>query len=171
NCQKSPARAADASRRGRGQIQGRGAGPVPFLRRGLQQVDAGFFAGCAGGGVPDGSLHLADVGAAQKQHAQPALADAAADGAGQLAGQQRLVEVQGPAAVAAGLGQLAVQAFGADPDAHAAQLVAAGQRVVPEQQVAVQVPVVVVGGAAVVGPAAAQLVPDLHQEGGAVLFD
>ena len=111
------------------------------------------------------------MGAAQKQHAQPALADAAADGAGQLAGQQRLVEGQGPAVVAAGLGQLAVQALGADPDAHAAQLVAAGQRVVPEQQVAVQVPVVVVGGAAVVGLAAAQRPADLHQEGGAVLLD
>src|SRR5699024_4335238 len=122
----------------------------------LQQVDAGLLTGFAGGGVPDGGLHLADVGAAQKQHAQPALADAAADGAGQLAGQQSLVEGQGAAVVAAGFGQLAVQAFGADPDAHAAQLIAALEGVVPEQQVAVQVPVVVVGGAAVVGPAAAQ---------------
>src|SRR5699024_10623156 len=147
---------------------GTGRRARPFFARGLQQVNAGIFAGFAGGGVPDRGLHLADVGAAQKQHAQPALADAAADGASQLAGQQRLVEGQGPAAVAARLGQLAVQALGADPDAHAAQLVAAGQRVVPEQQVAVQVPVVVVGGAAVVGFAAAQLVPDLHQEGGAV---
>ena len=36
--------------------------------------------------------------------------------------------------------------------AHAAQLIAALQRVVPEQQIAVQIPVVIVGGTAVMGP-------------------
>ena len=47
---------------------------------------------------------------------------------------------------------------------------AALQRVVPEQQVAVQLPVVVVRGAAVVGFAALERGTDLHQEGGAVLL-
>ena len=99
-----------------------------------------------------------------------ALADAAADGVGQLTAQHCLVEGQGAAVVTACHGQLPVHALGADADAHAAQLVAALQGLVPEQQVAVQVPVVVVGGAAVVGLAALQGSTDLHQEGGAVLL-
>ena len=111
------------------------------------------------------------MGAAQQQHAQTALADAAADGVGQLTVQHGLVEGQLAAVVAAGGGELAVHALGADTDAHAAQLVAALQRLVPEQQVAVQIPVVVVGGAAVVGLAALEGSADLHQEGGAVLLD
>ena len=111
------------------------------------------------------------MGAAQQQHAQTALADAAADGVGQLAVQHSLVEGQLAAVVAAGGGELAVHALGADADAHAAQLVAALQRLVPEQQVAVQIPVVVVGGAAIVGLAALEGSTDLHQEGGAVLLD
>ena len=58
----------------------------------------------------------------------------------------------------------------AHADAHAAQLIAALQQIVPEQQVAVQIPVVVVRSAAVVGLAALQRGTDLHQEGGAVLL-
>ena len=60
----------------------------------LQQRDACLFAGLAGGGVPDAGLDLTDVGAAQQQHTQTALADAAADGVGQLAVQHSLVEGQ-----------------------------------------------------------------------------
>ena len=63
------------------------------------------------------------MGAAQQQHAQTALADAAADGVGQFAVQHSLVEGQLAAVVAAGGGELAVHALGADADAHAAQLV------------------------------------------------
>ena len=63
----------------------------------LQQRNARLGAGLAGGSVPDAGLHLADVGAAQQQHAQTALADAAADGVGQLTVQHGLVE--GPAMV------------------------------------------------------------------------
>ena len=111
------------------------------------------------------------MGAAQQQHAQTALADAAADGVGQLTVQHSLVEGQLAAVVAACGGELTVHALGADADAHAAQLVAALQGLVPEQQVAVQIPVVVVGGAAVVGLAALEGSADLHQEGGAVLLD
>ena len=109
--------------------------------------------------------------AAQQQHTQAALADAAADGVGQLTSQHCLVERQGAAVIAARHGQLLVHALRADADAHAAQLVAALQRVIPEQQVAVQIPVVIVRGAAVMGLAAAQGCTDLHQEGGAVLLD
>ena len=51
------------------------------------------------------------MGAAQQQHAQPGLSNAAAHGIGQLAAQQRLVEGQGTAVVAAGGRKLAVLAF------------------------------------------------------------
>ena len=80
------------------------------------------------------------------------------------------MEGQGAAVVAASHGQLLVHAFRADADAHAAQLIAALQRVVPEQQIAVQIPVVIVGGTAVMGLTALQRSADLHQEGGAVLL-
>ena len=71
----------------------------------------------AGGCVPDAGLHFANVGAAQQQHAQAALADAAADGVRQLTVQYGLVEGQGAAVVAASHGQLLVHAFRADADA------------------------------------------------------
>lgn len=71
-----------------------------FLYTVLQQRDACLLAGFAGGVVPDACLHLTDVGAAQQQHAQTALADAAADGVGQLAVQHSLVEGQLAAVVA-----------------------------------------------------------------------
>ena len=57
----------------------------------------------AGGCVPDAGLHFANVGAAQQQHAQAALADAAADGVRQLTVQYGLVEGQGAAVVAAAM--------------------------------------------------------------------
>ena len=63
----------------------------------LQQRNARLGAGLTGGSVPDAGLHLADVGAAQQQHAQTALADAAADGVGQLTVQHGLVEGQSTA--------------------------------------------------------------------------
>ena len=106
----------------------------------------------------------------QKQHAQPALADAAADGQGQLARQQHLVEGKAPPLVAARQGQLPVQGRRVHPDAHAADLHRALQRLVPEQKVAVQAPVVIIRGAAVVGLAALQLAADLLDEDGAVLL-
>ena len=65
-----------------------------FLYTVLQQRDACLLTGFAGGVVPDACLHLTDVGAAQQQHAQTALADAAADGVGQLTIQNGLVEGQ-----------------------------------------------------------------------------
>ena len=41
--------------------------------------------------VPQAGLHFADVAGADHQHTQTALADAAANGQGQLARQQHLV--------------------------------------------------------------------------------
>ena len=93
------------------------------------------------------------MGLAQQQHAQAALADAAADGERQLARQQRLVERQGAPPVAARQGELAVQRLGVHPDAHGRDLQRPVQQWVVEQQVAVQAPVVIVRRAAVVGAA------------------
>ena len=76
-----------------------------------------------------------------------------------------------PAVIAAGQGQLAVQGFGARrgcPWRRPHRRCCSG--VVPEQQVAVQIPVVVVGCAAVVGLAGAQRAADLHQEHRVVLL-
>ena len=71
-----------------------GFGREPFLVFCLQQGDPSLCTGRAGGFVPDACLYFADVGAAQQQHAQTALADAAADGVGQFAVQHSLVEGQ-----------------------------------------------------------------------------
>ena len=67
---------------------------------------------------PHRRLHLADVGAAQHEHAQTGLSDAAADGIGQLSRQQRPVEGQlRPLRAARGL-QLTPEGLPVHPDAH-----------------------------------------------------
>ena len=71
--------------------------PFFIAKTRLQQRDARLFAFPDRLLVPDRALHLADVGDAQKQHAQPRLADAAADGVGELTRQKRLVEGELPA--------------------------------------------------------------------------
>lgn len=137
----------------------------------LQQNDPGVLAGVDGFIVPGGDLDLTDVGLAQQEHGQAGLADAAADGQGQLVGQEHLVEGQLAAVVAAGDGQLAVQGGGVHADAHGGELNGPVQGLVPEEDVAVQGPVVVVRGAAVVGLAGLQSAADLHEEGGGVVLD
>ena len=68
---------------------------------GLQQRNPRFLTSALGLFVPDAALDFADVGAAQEEHTQTALADAAADGVGELAVEQFLVEGQFPAVIAA----------------------------------------------------------------------
>ena len=84
----------------------------------LQQHDPSSLAGIAGRLVPDAALHLANVGHAHHQHAQPRLADAAADRERQLTVQQHAVKRQRAPVVATGEGQLPVQGFFIHPDAH-----------------------------------------------------
>ena len=136
----------------------------------LQQRDPRFLTGALGFFVPDAALDFADMGAAQEEHTQAALADAAADGVGELTAEQFLVEGQLPAVVTASQGQLAIQGFGADADAHGGDLIGLLEGVVPEQQVAVQIPVIVVRRSAIVGLAGFQLAADLHQEYRVVLL-
>ena len=109
------------------------------------------------------------MGAAQHQHTQPGLADAAADGQRQLPVQQHLMEGKLPPLVAAGLGQLPVKRLGIYPDAHGRNLQSPAKGLVPEENIAVQIPVVVVRSPAVVGLSGAELAADLHDAGGFVL--
>ena len=111
------------------------------------------------------------MGAAHHQHAKTALADAAADGQGQLVVEELFVEGQLPAVIAAGDLQLVVQGSSVHTDAHGGDLQSAAQHIIPEEDVAVELPVIIVGGAAVVGLAGAELAADLHDAGGAVLLD
>ena len=107
-------------------------------------------------------LHLAYVGLTQQQHAQAALADAAAHGQGQgrrpAASCGRAVP---HAAAQPASFQLAAQRFRIDTDTHAGQLQRTAQGHMPEKDVAVQRPVVVVRGAAVVGLAGSGAVPPI----------
>ena len=78
-------------------------------------------------GIPAGFLNLfrpkagldpAHMGLAEEGNGHPASADAAADGLGQRAGQQRFLEGKlRPLFTAADL-QLAAEGFGVNPDAH-----------------------------------------------------
>ena len=86
---------------------------------------------------------------ANEQHAQAALADAAAHRQGQLARKQHLVEGKGAAVVAAGDRQLGVKGFGVDANAHGGNLKSMAQNVVPVENIAVELPIVIVGSAAV----------------------
>ena len=66
--------------------QPRGIAAGLFLwRKYLQQHDAGIGTCLDGSFIPNARLHLADVRATQKEHTQPRLPDAAADGERQFA--------------------------------------------------------------------------------------
>ena len=99
------------------------------------------------------------MGLAQQEHAQAALADTAADGAGEFPGEQAPVEGEFRLRAFALDFELAAKRFLVHADAHAGQLERTLQDVVPHEDIAVQAletlfvgaaPVVVVGGAAVV---------------------
>ena len=110
------------------------------------------------------------MGAADHQHAQAALADAAADGERKLIVKQHAVEGQLRALLTAGELQLARQRFRIHANAHAGNLERAAEHIVPEENVAVERPVVVIGRAAVVRFAGAQLAADLHDQRGLMLL-
>ena len=79
------------------------------------------------------------------------------------------MEWKGPAVITASLSQLTVQRFRADADAHGGDFNALLQHVVPEENIAVEIPVVVVGGAASVGLAAFEFAADALDEDGFLL--
>ena len=108
------------------------------------------------------------MGFAEEVDAHAALADAAADGLRQFAVQQRLLEGQLRALLAAADFQLAAQGVRIHADAHGGDLQGDVQQRIVEQDVAVQVPVIIVRGTAVMRFPAAQGAAHLHQEYGAV---
>ena len=111
------------------------------------------------------------MGLAQQQHGHPGLADAAPHGQGQLTVEQHPVEGEGAAAVTACQGELAVQGLWADPDAHGGEFNSLAIDAVPEQNVAVQVPVIIVRGPAVMWLTRLQLSADPHEKHRTVLPD
>ncbi len=80
------------------------------------------------------------------------------------------MEGQLPAVLTAGFPKLTVQGFRVHTDAHGGDLQLAVQNLVPEENVAVQVPVVIVRGTAVMGLSGAELAADLHDAGGLVFL-
>ena len=66
--------------------------------------------------------------------------------------------------------QLLIHGFCVHPDAHGGNLKRAAQDIVPKDDVAVQLPVVIIGRAAVMPDAGLQLIADLHDKRGLVLF-
>ena len=79
------------------------------------------------------------------------------------------MEGERAAIIAAGLGELAIQGRGAYPDAHGGDFKGLMEHLVPEENVAVEIPVVVVGGAAIVGLAAFEFAADALDEDGFLL--
>ena len=67
---------------------------------------------------PYRSLYLADMCFAEEEHAEAALADAAADGLREAAVEQHLMELQGSTFGASAFLQLPAQGFLVDTDTH-----------------------------------------------------
>ena len=66
--------------------------------------------------------------------------------------------------------QLPCEGLGVDAHAHGGDFEGAAEHIVPEEDIAVERPVVVIGRAAIVGLAGLQLAADLHDERGLCLF-
>ena len=110
------------------------------------------------------------MGFPEEVNAHTALADTAADGLGQFARQQRLLERQfRPFLTAADL-QLFPERIGIHADTHGGNLQGNVQQGIVKQDVSVQAPVIIVRGAAVMGLAAAEGAAYLHEEYGAVFL-
>ena len=74
------------------------------------------------------------------------------------------------AVITSGNRQLTVKAFRADTDAHRRDFKSTAKRFIPEKDITVQAPVVIVGCSAVVRFAALEGTADLHQENGSQLL-
>ena len=119
---------------------------------------------------PDGSLHFTDVDASEKKHAQPGLTDAASDRQGEPVLKDGPVVGEGGAVCAVGCDQLFHHGIGVHADTHAGYFERTAERLEPEQDIAVQAPVVVVRRASVMRLAVRQGAADFADEDGSVLF-
>ena len=109
-----------------------------------------FFANANGLTVPDAGLYLAYMSAAHHKHTKSRLTDTAADGKRKLVIEEHLVEGKLSAVVAACEGELSVKALCVNADTHRGYLNASAENVIPEENVSVELPIVVVGRSAVV---------------------
>ena len=104
------------------------------------------------------------MGAAHHEHTEAGLTDTAADGEGKLTCEKRLVEGKRASVIAARYGKLTVESRRIHTNSHRGDLKRAAQGIVPENEVTVEGPVIVVGRAVAVRLAIFQLVADLHNE-------
>ena len=116
-----------------------------------------FLADTDGFSVPDAGLDLTDVSATHHKHAKTRLTDTAANGKRKLIIEKHPVEGEGATVITARERQLTVERFTVNTDSHRGDLKGAVKHLVPEEKVAVELPVIVVGSASVVGLSALQL--------------
>ena len=100
----------------------------------------------------------------QQQHTDSGLADAAAHGQGQFAGKQRPMERQFSPFFASGLFELFPKRLRVHTDPHGGYLKFPFQNIIPEQNVTVQLPVIIVGRTSVMLFTIGQAVADLHDK-------
>ena len=136
----------------------------------LQQRNIGITAGLDNLFRPHAGLDFAHMGFPEEVNAHAALADTAADGLGQFAGKKGFLEGQLSPLLAAADLQLFPEGVRIHADTHGGDLQGDIEQGIVKQDVAVQAPVVIVRGAAVMGLAAAQRAADLHEEYGAVFL-
>src|SRR5699024_9946279 len=120
---------------------------------------------------PDGTLYFTDMGFAEEEHAQAGLADTASDGQRKRAVKDTLLEWKARPFFAAALFQLDCEAFRVHTDSHGGKLQRNVKDRIIDDNITVQLPVVVIRSASVVGLAGFQQVSDLHPEYGALLTD
>ena len=107
---------------------------------------------------------------AHQEHAEPGLADAATHGQRQFPGKQHLVERQFATIIAACQRQLTVQGFGAHANAHGRDFKCTVKNRVPEQDISVEIPVVIVRCTSIVWLSGAEFSADALDKDGSVFF-
>ena len=93
---------------------------------------------------PDAGLYLTDVRTIQQKHAETRLTDTTTDGVRKLTLEQHLMVWKICTLLTAGLLQLRTQRSLVDTNTHGADLQCTVERRIPEQDVAVQCPVIIV---------------------------
>ena len=104
------------------------------------------------------------MGFVEEKHAESALTDAASDGVGELAVEEHAVECERCFFGTTAQFKLVAQRLGAHAYAHRGDFKGDVEHMVPEEDVAVEGPVVVVRGASVVAVPAFESLADLHEE-------
>ena len=117
----------------------------------LQKSDAGLLASFHDIVRPDGTVNFTDVGLSEEEHADSGLADSASDRQRKSVLQDCLLEGKRRALGTTHFVELLAKGISVDSDSHGRKFQRDVQNGVVDQNVRVELPVVVVGGAAVVG--------------------